>query len=65
MKVDKALSFEAHRIEQRNRFAASWDAEQTLRWLEEALRFLDAAGVDYLAAKHREHRRDIWRTGKR
>jgi hypothetical protein len=46
-----------------------WMAKETtpaqrLKLLEEMLYFLNAAGVDYLAAKHRRHKGDIWRTGE-
>ena len=37
---------------------------QRLRLLEEMLYFLHAAGVDYLAAKHKQYPGDVWRTGE-
>ena len=46
-----------------------WMVEETtpaqrLHLLEEMLYFLHTAGVDYLAANHRQHKGDIWRTGE-
>jgi hypothetical protein len=61
---DKTDPWEKHRREQIIRFAKETTPAQRLRLLEEMLYFLHAAGVDYLAAKHRQHEGDIWRTGK-
>ncbi|MDQ2985109.1 MAG: hypothetical protein M3R13_00115 [Armatimonadota bacterium] len=57
-------SFEEHRQAQLLRMMRETTAEQRLQLLEEMLKFLHAAGVDYLAAKHRLIGNDVWRTGK-
>ncbi|MEO7453302.1 MAG: hypothetical protein ABIV13_00890 [Fimbriimonadales bacterium] len=57
-------SHEEHRIQQIKRFARDTTPAQRLALLEEMLRFLHAAGVDYLAAKHRRIGKDFFRTGE-
>ena len=53
--MDKAAedkAFAEHRDAQIKRLAAETSCEQRLNWLQSALEFAHAAGVDYLAQKH-------------
>lgn len=52
-------SFEEHRREQERRWREEWTDGQRMLWLEEALAFAHAAGIDYLKLKHERIEREI------
>jgi hypothetical protein len=56
--MDRDDPFEAHRLEQVRRWAASTTWEDRLAWLESALKFAHELGIDYLEQKRcRVHER--------
>jgi hypothetical protein len=52
-------SHEEHRRAQRLRWARETTAEQRLVWLEGALEFVYASGIDYLAQREMERSREV------
>lgn len=57
MKTDSSIfdkSHEEHHKEQIKRFARNTSSAQRLEWLEQALRFAYAAGIDCLAQKKKD-----------
>ncbi|MBI1756879.1 MAG: hypothetical protein HYR64_07220 [Fimbriimonas ginsengisoli] len=50
-------SHEEHRIAQRRRWAKETTPTQRLQWLEAALMFVHASGIDYLAQKRIQEER--------